>query len=327
VDEHVFSLDDAISANKFYGLNNRNLKPIEERYPIRMVVRGHKIKILGDEPNIQRTLNLLNELQNIYLNTGGLKEQDVITALRIISPNETVESLDQKDSGRTEIIETYLKSIKPRSAGQINVLAAVDTADLSFVVGPAGTGKTYLAVALAVAYLKSNLVKKIILTRPAVEAGENLGYLPGDFKEKIDPYLRPLYDALADMVPRDMLKKYFEYETIEVVPLAYMRGRTLNNAFVILDEAQNSTFTQMKMFLTRLGHNSKAVVNGDITQVDLEARQISGLESSLSVLKNITRIRFVHLTDADVLRHPLVKEIINAYDNFKDRPKKGRKKE
>ena len=316
MDERIFTLDDRVSVNNFYGLDNQNLKPIEEHFPVRIINRGHQIKLIADETVIDTVFLLLTELQNISLTTGRLTEVDVRTAMRVISVDETISA----SSVPSELIDTYLKSIKPRSAGQAKVLTAVEKADLTYVIGPAGTGKTYLAVALAISYLKNGFVKKIVLTRPAVEAGENLGYLPGDFKDKIDPYLRPLYDALSDMVPRDMLRKYFEYETIEIVPLAYMRGRTLNNAFVILDEAQNSTFTQMKMFLTRLGHNSKAVVNGDITQIDLEARQVSGLASSISVLKNISRIQVVQLDQTDVLRHPLVKEIINAYDKYKGKP-------
>jgi len=325
VEERIFNLKNTIPANVFYGLNNINLKPIEAHFPIRLIVRGHDIKILGDSRDIETVYSILLELQDTFLNTHQLNEQDVFTVMRI-SNSDGATRQKENLAVSSAVIDTHLKTIKPRSDGQAGIIDAVRLADLTFVVGPAGTGKTYLAVALAVAYLKAGLVKKIILSRPAVEAGENLGYLPGDFKEKIDPYLRPLYDALADMISRDMLKKYFEYESIEVIPLAYMRGRTLNNAFVILDEAQNSTFTQMKMFLTRLGHNSKAVVNGDITQIDLGAQQVSGLASSISVLKNVKNIRFIQLDQTDVVRHPLVKEIINAYDNFQATSGKGPKK-
>ena len=204
--------------------------------------------------------------------------------------------------------------ILAKSEGQKTYLEALIKNDVIFSIGPAGTGKTYLAVAAAVSQLKSQQVKKIVLARPAVEAGESLGFLPGDFKEKIDPYLKPLYDALEDMLPKDLLKKYIDMETIEILPLAYMRGRTLNNAYVILDEAQNSTFTQMKMFLTRLGFNSKAVITGDVTQIDLPGKNDSGLVSSIKVLADIKGISFIYLSKNDVVRHPLVREIIDAYD-------------
>ncbi|MGE5497249.1 MAG: PhoH family protein, partial [Syntrophothermus sp.] len=206
--------------------------------------------------------------------------------------------------------------IKAKTPTQIKYFQAVRKHDICFAIGPAGTGKTYLAVAFAVAALKKGLVNKIVLARPAVEAGESLGFLPGDFREKIDPYLRPLYDALDDMMPTDKLKGYIEKSVVEIVPLAYMRGRTLNNAFVILDEAQNATSMQMKMFLTRLGPNSKAIITGDITQIDLPAKMVSGLVQIQEILKNVEGVGFVYFEKGDVVRHKLVKDIINAYEKF-----------
>jgi phosphate starvation-inducible PhoH-like protein len=214
------------------------------------------------------------------------------------------------------MVESADGFIRPRSQGQAELFKAFMNNDIIFAIGPAGTGKTYLSVAIAVSMLRNGLVKKVVLARPAVEAGESLGFLPGDYKEKIDPYLKPLYDALEDMLTRELLKKYLEQQVIEVIPLAYMRGRTLNNAFVILDEAQNTTFIQMKMFLTRLGKNSKAAVTGDITQIDLPASNTSGLITSIRILEHISGIAFVYLTREDVVRHALVREIIDAYDRF-----------
>ena len=208
------------------------------------------------------------------------------------------------------------KYIYPKSEGQLELIKSLEKNDIVFIIGPAGTGKTYLSVAQAVAFLEAGKINKIILSRPAVEAGESLGFLPGDFKEKVDPYLKPLYDALEDMLPKETLIKYIELEIIEVVPLAFMRGRTLNNAFVILDEAQNSTFTQMKMFLTRLGRNTKSVITGDITQIDLANKKDSGLLSSIKILKKIKGISFVEMNKEDVVRHELVKKIIDAYDKY-----------
>lgn len=248
------------------------------------------------------------------LNTkGNLKVKDVLTIIDLVTSNAP-----QIENNDYDNIVLYSKKdvIKAKTPTQIKYFEAVAKNDICFAIGPAGTGKTYLAVAFAVAALKKGIVKRIVLTRPAVEAGENLGFLPGDFRDKIDPYLRPLYDALQDMIPKEQLKNYFDKGTVEIVPLAFMRGRTLNNAYVILDEAQNSTPMQMKMFLTRLGPNSKSIITGDITQIDLPKKSDSGLVQVKNILQHIDGVGFVYFDKGDVVRHKLVKDIINAYDNF-----------
>lgn len=316
--EKIYKLSPQISENFFYGFQEEHILLIEQNFNSRIIPRGKEIKIIGDEVEVNTIVEILSDLENAYIKNQQLTSQDYITAIQI-HKNNSVEKNDTRSSsvGASEhIIQTFLKTIKPKSKNQQDFVNAVTKNDLVFTIGPAGTGKTYLAVALAVNFLKNGLIKKIVLSRPAVEAGESLGFLPGDFKEKIDPYLKPLYDALGEMIPRDVLKKYFDYETIEILPLAYMRGRTINNSFVILDEAQNSTFMQMKMFLTRLGLNSKAIITGDITQIDLDNSKQSGLISSIDVLKNVNKIKFVRMSDKDVVRHPLVKDIIEAYDRF-----------
>ncbi|MFC1725578.1 PhoH family protein [candidate division KSB1 bacterium] len=244
-----------------------------------------------------------------------LDRNDVLAAIHLIKSDTTI-SVHGKDELDSVILFTDDGFIKPRTDGQGKYIKSVQENDIVFCIGPAGTGKTYVAVAVAVSYLKSHRVKKIILARPAVEAGESLGFLPGDFKEKVDPYLRPLYDALYDMIPVSRVKKLISELTIEIVPLAYMRGRTLNNAFVILDEAQNTTPVQMKMSLTRLGVNSKAIITGDITQIDLTDKTQSGLVQVQSILKGVDGIDFIYLTEEDVVRHRLVKKIITAYASF-----------
>jgi phosphate starvation-inducible PhoH-like protein len=238
-----------------------------------------------------------------------------MTAIQIIKgeSQKDTELPKAKEELNSVVLFTDSGYVKPSTPGQEKYMASTKDNDIVFCIGPAGTGKTYLAVALAISYLNKKIVSKIILARPAVEAGESLGYLPGDYREKIDPYLRPLYDALTEMLPRDRLRKLMEQEVIEVIPMAFMRGRTLNNAFVLLDEAQNCTFLQMKMFLTRLGFNSKSIINGDITQIDLPDKKASGLVSVKDILQGIEGIKFVELGADDVVRHRLVKEIISAY--------------
>jgi len=304
-----------------YGSHDQNLKRIEDTLQVKIMARGNQVKILGAKENVAVSRSVLEGLSHSLQNGKQISKNDIETAIRIAQINITPESTytDLGDDIKGIIISTNIGIIKPRSEGQQDLIQAFLKNDIIFAVGPAGTGKTYLAVAMALSYLKEKKIKRIVLARPAVEAGESLGYLPGDFKEKIDPYLKPLYDALEDMLPIELLRKYLEQGVIEIIPLAFMRGRTLNNAFVILDEAQNTTFMQMKMFLTRLGHNAKAVITGDITQIDLPEKNNSGLISSIRILSGIGGIAFVHLSKNDVVRHQLVREIIDAYDKFSDR--------
>jgi phosphate starvation-inducible PhoH-like protein len=318
--EQVFTLNNRFDPMQLYGSSDRNLKEIENHFKVRLVARGHEIKIIGEEAEVAYVVGLFEELTQFLKEKKSIESEDLLTAIKISRANghdnDAQFSGQARELGKDFMIETNDGIIRPRSEGQSNLFSAFRDNDIIFAIGPAGTGKTYLSVAIAVSYLKSGRIRKLVLARPAVEAGESLGFLPGDYKEKIDPYLKPLYDALEDMLPRDILKKHLEQETIEVIPLAYMRGRTLNNAFVILDEAQNTTFTQMKMFLTRLGKNSKAAVTGDITQIDLPKAHESGLRSSIKVLDGISGIAFVYLHKEDVVRHALVKDIIDAYDRF-----------
>ncbi len=295
------------------GVNDSNLKLIEDKFNSTIIVRGETVTIKGVIEEIEIIEKVLKEMVFALNTSGKLLERDVETILDLTIDGKEIISEQEFDK---IILYTKNDVIKAKTPGQVKYLETAIKNDICFAIGPAGTGKTYLAVAFAVNALKKGIVNKITLARPAVEAGENLGFLPGDFREKIDPYLRPLYDALDDMIPSEKLKGYLEKKTIEIVPLAYMRGRTLNNAFVILDEAQNATDTQMKMFLTRLGANSKAIVTGDITQIDLPAKSISGLIQAKEILQGIQGVGFVYFEKTDVVRHKLVKDIINAYEKF-----------
>lgn len=304
-----------------YGVGDELLKLIEKNVPVQLLARGNQIKIIGTPAAIKTAEDILSELIFIANRNKSLEIRDVETVINIAKAN-SVEQLPEMKRRTVHsaqdleevILFTQRGFIKPRTIGQKSIVSATRENDIVVIIGPAGTGKTYLAVALAVNSLKNKEVDKIILARPAVEAGESLGFLPGDLLEKIDPYLRPLYDALDEMVPKDLLKKYMEQRIVEVIPLAYMRGRTLNNAFVILDEAQNATSMQMKMCLTRLGVNSRAIINGDITQVDLPPTATSGLIEIQEILEGIQGIQFVYLDRSDVVRHRLVRDIIYAYD-------------
>jgi len=295
------------------GSNDSNLKIIENRFNTTITVRGQEVTVRGVLEEITIVEKIFKEMVFSLNTSGHLTSNDVETIVQLTTFGKEIITENEFDS---IILYTKNDTIKAKTAGQNVYFQAVKKNDICFAIGPAGTGKTYLAVAFAVAALKSGLVGKIVLARPAVEAGESLGFLPGDFREKIDPYLRPLYDALDDMLPSEKLKSYIEKRNIEIVPLAYMRGRTLNNAFVILDEAQNATDVQMKMFLTRLGANSRAIINGDITQIDLPSKKESGLIQAQEILQGIEGVGFVYFEKADVVRHRLVKDIINAYEKF-----------
>ncbi len=306
-----------INQLRLFGLQDRNLRRLQQAFSVSLVARGQQVFLSGDKENVERAEKAFEELIAIASRQAEISESDLETIVSMVDGTGKLQ--EDSENGQDDII-LYKKDgfIKPKTLGQRAFYQASLNNDVLFVIGPAGTGKTFLAVALAVAALRDKLVDRIVLTRPAVEAGERLGYLPGDFREKIDPYLAPLYDALHDMIPPDKLKRYLESSIIEIVPLAYMRGRTLNNAFVILDEAQNTTFHQMKMFLTRLGISSRAIITGDITQIDLPGVGSSGLVQVQSILPPIEGIEFVYMKDTDVVRHRLVREIIRAYDNYEN---------
>ncbi len=308
-----------VDAMQLLGYNDAHLQLIEDRFDATVTVRGEQIVLRGSREEVVRLEKIFKELIYILSKNGNLSANDVDTVIDLVSvngsghemvPPESAEEADQA------LLYTRVGIIRPRTHGQRTYIQQIRTHDFVFGIGPAGTGKTYLAVAMAVVALKNRDVTKIVLARPAVEAGESLGFLPGDLREKVDPYLRPLYDALDDMLTADKLKSYMEKRIIEIVPLAYMRGRTLHNAFVILDEAQNATAIQMKMFLTRLGANSRAIITGDITQIDLPQKTTSGLVQIQDVLQKVPGVAFAYLTKNDVVRHRLVKDIIEAYDRF-----------
>lgn len=305
----------------FLGVANENIKEVASAFPkSKIVSRGNEILIQGNASEIIQINDILNSLVQHYHKYGKVTHDNVKSYIK--SEAEYING--QGDDG-VLVYGNRGNTIKPKTANQKALVKAVEENDLVFAVGPAGTGKTYISVAMAVQALKNKEVKKIIITRPAVEAGENLGFLPGDLKEKIDPYLRPIYDALDEMIPSEKLKFYQENRVIEIAPLAYMRGRTLNHAFILLDEAQNTTAMQMKMFLTRMGPNSKVIVTGDISQIDLPRNQKSGLGESLKILSGVKGIARVDLDAKDVVRHKLVKEIISAYDKHQEKNDKSKK--
>ncbi|MCX8056823.1 MAG: PhoH family protein [Ignavibacteria bacterium] len=295
------------------GVNDQNISLIESYFTTTISVRGENILLKGTPEEIEILEKVFNELAFLVNKNRQLTQQDIELVIQLAKNGKEVVSDNDIDSA---VLFTKNDVIKAKTPGQFEFIKVARKNDIVFAIGPAGTGKTYLSVALAVAAFKNHLVNKIVLCRPAVEAGESLGFLPGDFREKIDPYLRPLYDALEDMMPYEKLKYYLERNQIEIVPLAYMRGRTLNNSFVILDEAQNATALQMKMFLTRLGANSKAIITGDVTQIDLPNKKDSGLVQAQSILAGIDGVAFVYFTKQDVVRHKLVKDILNAYEKY-----------
>lgn len=315
--EKLITLDN-ITMVDFLGVGNENIKEVVSAFPkSKIVSRGNELLIKGSASEIIQINDIVQSLVKHYHKYGKITQESVQSYVR-----REVNHLDKESGDDILVYGNRGNIIKPKTLNQKVLVEAVHKNDLVFAVGPAGSGKTYISVAMAVRALKNKEVQKIIITRPAVEAGENLGFLPGDLKEKIDPYLRPIYDALGEMIPSEKLKFYQENNIIEIAPLAYMRGRTLNNAFVLLDEAQNTTSMQMKMFLTRMGPNSKVIVTGDKSQVDLPHHQHSGLAEAVRLLSNVKGIATVELDTKDVVRHKLVKEIINAYDKpSKDRDK------
>ena len=293
-----------------YGINNVHLQMIKALFPrLRIVARGNVMKILGDEEQMCAFEENIEALRKHVLKFNSLKEEDII---------DIVKGTRSKDEIPEGVIVYSMsgRPIKPRTENQKKLVEAFDNNDMIFAVGPAGTGKTYLSIALAVKALKEKTIKKIVLSRPAVEAGENLGFLPGDMKDKIDPYLQPLYDALEDMLPQAKLQEMMEKHVIQIAPLAFMRGRTLSDAIVILDEAQNTTCAQIRMFLTRMGWNTKMIITGDMTQIDLPREQKSGLKEALNILSGIEGIEIVELNRKDIVRHKLVTRIVNAYEKY-----------
>lgn len=308
--EHIFQLKE-VALLEVYGVNNARLQQMEVGYPdVKFVARGDELKVQGENEQIDRLKAILGYLFDELKRRGKISESRFSEIIGTDKKEEVAPASDQ---------ETLLHGgngniIRPKTAGQKEIVDASDKNDVVFAVGPAGTGKTYIAVAMAVKALKDKRVKKIILSRPAVDAGESLGFLPGDMKEKVDPYLRPMYDALEDMIHSEKLKFYLQQNVIEIAPLAFMRGRTLANAFIILDEAQNTTEMQMRMFLTRLGENSKMIITGDDSQIDLPPRTRSGLLQSLRILQNVKGIGIVRMKASDVVRHKLVRQILSAYE-------------
>ena len=295
----------------FMGPNDKNIKLLENSFSAGIVVRGNAVKLDGDKNELEILSKILHNMLNAIETTGHVEENDIQEFIQTTTIESKLLSEDAID--KKIILHTYKGIVYAKTRGQKKYLDAVNSNDITFSIGPAGTGKTYQAVACAVAALKNKTVNKIVITRPAVEAGESLGFLPGDLKEKIDPYLTPLYDALNDMIEKEKLKVFLDNRIIEIAPLAYMRGRTLHNAFIILDEAQNATTVQMKMFLTRLGVTSKAIITGDLTQIDLPKKNLSGLIQAINILKNIDGIGYMEFDASDVVRHSLVKNIIKAY--------------
>jgi phosphate starvation-inducible protein PhoH and related proteins len=314
--EAIINLE-SVNPIEFFGVNNGKLDILKKKFPLlKILSRGTQVKLSGSPEQVENAKEKIDLIVQ-YLERNGHMSENYFEQILGGDDAETVDNFVDRNPNDILVFGPNGKTVRARTANQKRMVSAIDKNDILFAIGPAGTGKTYTAVALAVRALKNKMVKKIILTRPAVEAGESLGFLPGDLKEKIDPYLRPLYDALDDMIPADKLGYYMTTRTIEIAPLAYMRGRTLDHAFIILDESQNTTDLQLKMFLTRIGPNAKAIITGDMTQIDLPRNQRSGLEKALRILKNVDGIAHIELDEEDVVRHRLVKAIIRAYDKEK----------
>lgn len=316
--EAIINLE-TVNPIEFFGVNNGKLDILKKKFPLlKILSRGTQMKISGSPEQIEGAREKIDLILS-YLERNGHMSQNYFEQILGGDDEKSVDNFIDRNPNDVLVFGPNGKTVRARTANQKRMVEACDKNDVVFAIGPAGTGKTYTAVALAVRALKNKSVKKIILTRPAVEAGESLGFLPGDLKEKIDPYLRPLYDALDDMIPADKLGYYMQTRTIEIAPLAYMRGRTLDNAFIILDEAQNTNDLQIKMFLTRIGPSAKAIITGDPTQIDLPKNQQSGLFKAARILKNIEGIAHIELDGEDVVRHKLVKAIIKAYDKDKEK--------
>jgi len=317
--EHI-SFDDIEILRHLFGEHDRHLKVMEKLSNVKIAVRGNNISITGEPFSVDLIKNLLAQLYRIIEKGYPIYPEDIAYAHRMLSSNSTLDL--EKIFLDTVYISSKKRIITPKSLAQKNYIDAIRKYDMVFGIGPAGTGKTYLAMAMAISALLEKKVSRIVLARPAVEAGERLGFLPGDLAEKVNPYLRPLYDALFDMMDFERSTSLIQKGIIEVAPLAFMRGRTLNDAYVILDEAQNTTSEQMKMFLTRLGYGSKAVITGDITQIDLPPDKVSGLVEAQHILKNTAGISFIYFSEVDVVRHPLVQEIIKAYNHLEKTKKR-----
>ncbi|MCL4460977.1 MAG: PhoH family protein [Nitrospirae bacterium] len=314
--QKTFDLPEGIDHASFFGELNHHLRLFEQAFGIRLTASGHHLTATGEESRVRQGEKVIVELASLMASGYSIREEEIRQAINL---TKTTPHITLRD-----LVSEYLpinsrkRVIFPKSANQLHYIQAIKAHDIVFGIGPAGTGKTYLAMAMAVFYLLKHSFRRIILVRPAVEAGEKLGFLPGDIAEKINPYLRPLYDALFDMIDVDKVNKMIDKREIEIAPLAFMRGRTLNDSFVILDEAQNATIEQMKMFLTRIGFNSKAVITGDVTQIDLPQGRTSGLIEVQNILKNISGIEFLYFNEVDVVRHRLVQEIIKAYERYEN---------
>jgi phosphate starvation-inducible PhoH-like protein len=306
-----------------FGSYDENLKHLESLFNVRIRTQGHDLLVEGESPDLDKVNRIVAQLSSLMRDGYKLSKSDVKTASDLVAQHVDVDLRDHFLKG--SLTQAGKRRVAPKTVNQRRYLDAIDQHDIVFGIGPAGTGKTYLAMAQAVAFLVAKKVSRIILARPAVEAGEKLGFLPGDLQEKVNPYLRPLYDALYDMLDAERVGRYIERGTIEIAPIAFMRGRTLNDSFVILDEAQNTTTEQMKMFLTRLGFGAKAVITGDITQIDLPPGRTSGLVEAMKVVGSIEGISFIHFDDRDVVRHKLVQQIVKAYEKFSNGgPKESR---
>jgi phosphate starvation-inducible PhoH-like protein len=319
----TITLEGRDEAVLLFGSKDQNLRRIRkacQTWGVELVARGDKIQLDGPEDEVQKAERAIQQLRHMLRKQTSLSSEDIESVLTVVEQGGDVSSpqnISVLEGGR---------QVRPRTDGQAHYVSVMRQKDLVLCVGPAGSGKTYLAVAIAVNLLRQKIIKRIVLVRPAVEAGERLGFLPGDMVAKINPYLRPLLDALVDVLSPDLVKKYLENDVLEILPLAYMRGRTLNNAMVILDEGQNTTIAQMKMFLTRMGHNSKIIITGDITQIDLPKQTRSGLVDAVKRLRGITGIGIVHLSEKDIVRHPLVQQIVLAYEESEEEKKRGRRR-